>query len=95
MIEQLQSVDGAATRSVAVGDGRRITPAPGPVVTGNGAEVSFLGAGAAGIEHRHHGLVSALHTAGLWPDLRAVVLCRPDANSPGAGGSESGETILF
>ena len=45
--------------SVVVGDGRRITPAPGPVVTGNGPEVSFLGASEAGIEHRNHGLVNS------------------------------------
>jgi hypothetical protein len=45
--------------SVVVGDGRRITPAPGPVVTGNGPEVSFLGASEAGIEHRNHGLVDS------------------------------------
>src|SRR6516164_10871738 len=57
MIEQLQGVDGPATRSVAVGNSGRITPTPGSIVTGNGPEVSFLGAPATRIEHRHHGLV--------------------------------------
>ena len=56
-IEQLERVDRAATGSVAVGDRRRIGPAPGPVVAGDGPEVSLLGAAAAGIEHRRHRLV--------------------------------------
>ncbi len=50
-------MDRAASRSVGVGDSRRIGPAPGPVVTGDGPEVSFLGAAAARIEHRRHGLI--------------------------------------
>jgi hypothetical protein len=57
VVEQLERVDGAATRSVGVGDGRRIVPAPGPVVTGGGPEVSFLVAAAAGIKHRRYGLI--------------------------------------
>src|SRR6266571_2663016 len=57
VLEQLEGVDRAATRSVAVGDGRRVRPAPRPVVTGDGPEVSFLGAAAAGIEHWRHGLI--------------------------------------
>src|SRR5271165_5475109 len=57
MIEQLQSMHGAATRSVAVGNGGRIAPAPRAIVAGDGPEVSLLGAATAGIEHRHHRLV--------------------------------------
>ena len=57
VLEQLQGVNRAATGGVAVGDGRRIRPAPGPVVTSDGPEVSFLSATAAGIEHRRHGLI--------------------------------------
>ena len=57
VLEQLERVDRAATGSVAVGDRRRIGPAPWPVVAGDRPEVSFLGAAAAGIEHRRHGLV--------------------------------------
>jgi hypothetical protein len=56
-IEQLEGVGGAATGSVAVGDGRRVGPAPRPVVAGNDPEVSLLGAAAAGIEHRRHRLI--------------------------------------
>jgi hypothetical protein len=48
VLEQLERVDRAATGSVAVGDGRRVGAAPGPVVAGDGPEVSFLGAAAAG-----------------------------------------------
>jgi hypothetical protein len=47
----------AVRRSVGVGDGRRIGPAPGPVVTGDSPEVSFLGAAAARVEHWRHGLI--------------------------------------
>ena len=47
----------AAAGRVAVGDGRRIGPAPRPVVAGDRPEVSLLGAAAARIEHRRHRLV--------------------------------------
>ena len=57
VVEQLQRVDRAATRRIGVGDGRRVRPAPGPVVAGDRPEVAFLGAAAAGIEHRRRGLV--------------------------------------
>jgi hypothetical protein len=57
ILEQLQGVDRTATGRVAVGDGGRIGPAPGPVVAGNRPEVALLGAAAAGIEHRRHRLV--------------------------------------
>src|SRR6266446_1792047 len=46
-----------ARRSKAVCPRRRVRPAPRPVVTGDGPEVSFLGAAAAGIEHWRHGLI--------------------------------------
>jgi hypothetical protein len=64
VLEQLQGVDRAATRSVAVGDGRRVGAAPGPVVTSDGPEISFLGAAAARIEHRRHGLIDRDLTRG-------------------------------
>ena len=57
VIEQLERVDRAAARSVGVGDGRRVRPAPGPIVASDGPEVSFLGAAAAGIEHRRNSFV--------------------------------------
>src|SRR5215204_5515611 len=56
-VEQLQGVNRTATRSIGEGNGGRIGSAPGPVVTGNRPEVPLLGAAAAGIEHRHHGLI--------------------------------------
>ena len=56
-VEQLQRVDRAAAGRVGVGDGRRIGPAPGPIVASDRPEVAFLGAAAAGIEHRRLGLV--------------------------------------
>jgi hypothetical protein len=57
VVEQLERVDRAATRSLGVGDRRRIGPAPRPVVTGDGPKISFLGAAAARIEDRGHGLI--------------------------------------
>src|SRR6516165_9986296 len=56
-IEQLERVDRTATRRIAEGDGRRVGPAPRPVIPGNGPEVSLLGAAAAGIEHARYRLV--------------------------------------
>src|SRR3984893_10034428 len=50
--EQLEGVDCAATWRVAVGGGGRVGPGAGGVITGDRPEVSFLGAAAAGIEHR-------------------------------------------
>ena len=55
--EELKRMDRSATGSVAVGDRRRVGSAPGPVVAGDGPEVSLLDAAAAGIEHRRHRLV--------------------------------------
>src|SRR5437660_909473 len=57
MLKQFQSVNGAATGSIAVGHRRRVSPAPRPVVAGDGPEVSLLGAPATGIEHRRHRLI--------------------------------------
>jgi hypothetical protein len=57
MFEQLEAVNCTAARSVAEGDCWRISSTPGPVITGDGPEVSFLGASAAGIEHRRHSLI--------------------------------------
>src|ERR1700692_3923714 len=56
-IEELEPMDCAAPGRVAVGDSRRIGPAPGPVVAGNGPEIPLLGAAAAGVEHRRHRLI--------------------------------------
>src|SRR4029450_13025300 len=56
-IKQLERVDGAAPRSVAVRDRRRVRSAPPPVIPGEGPEISFLGSSAAGIKHRRDGLV--------------------------------------
>ena len=56
-LEQLQRVDRAAARRIGVGDGRRISPAPRPIVAGDRPEVALLGAATAGIEHRRHRLV--------------------------------------
>jgi len=56
-IEQLERMNRTATRRVAVGDGRRIGPAPWPVVAGDRPEVSLLGAATAGIEYRRYRLV--------------------------------------
>ena len=56
-VEQLQRMHRAAAGRVGVGDGRRIGPAPGPVVAGDRPEVAVLGPAAAGIEHRRLRLV--------------------------------------
>jgi len=56
-IEQLECMDCAATRSVAEGDRRRISPAPRPIISGNSPEESLFDASAAGIKHWRYGLV--------------------------------------
>src|SRR5262245_61759622 len=61
--EQLERMDRAAPGRVAIGDRRRIGPAPRPVVAGHGPEVSLLGAAAAGIEHGRHSLTAILPEA--------------------------------
>ena len=48
---------GFAVGCIDIGDARRIDAAPWPVVGGIGPELAGLGAAAAGIEHRHRGLV--------------------------------------
>src|SRR6202047_5249586 len=82
MIEQLQSMHGAATRRVAVGNSGRIAPAPRPIVAGDGPEVSFLGAATSGIEHRHHRLIDCdlgggedelAPAKGKWHELRGRI----------------------
>src|SRR2546423_3755918 len=57
VIEQLERMNRAAPRSVAVRDGWRVGPAPRPVVPRDGPEVSLFGASAGGIEHRRRGLI--------------------------------------
>ena len=57
VIEQLECMDGAAARGVAVGYSGRIGAAPGPVIAGDGPEVSFLCLSATGIEHRDYGFI--------------------------------------
>jgi hypothetical protein len=56
VIEQLERVDRTATRSVGVGDRRRVGPTPGAVIAGDRTEVAFLGGAAAGIERRRNRL---------------------------------------
>src|SRR5262245_64892918 len=55
-LEQLEPVDRTAGGSVAIGDGRRVSSTPRPVVPGNGPEVSPLGEDADGVEHRRYRL---------------------------------------
>ncbi len=56
-VEQLERVDGAATWGVGVSHRRRVGPAPGPIVARDRPEEALLGAAAAGLQHRRHGLV--------------------------------------
>ena len=54
-----------AIRRVAIGDGRGIGAAPGPVVSGIGEELAGLCPAAAGIEYRYFGLVGEQLGGGL------------------------------
>ena len=48
---------GFAIRGIAIGDRRRITAAPGPVITRVSPELAGLRSAASGVEHRRGGLV--------------------------------------
>src|SRR5262245_56087629 len=73
-LEQLEPVDRTAAGSVAIGDGRRVSSTPRPVVPGNGPEVSLLGAAASGVEHRRYRLIDRDFARGQNEDRKSTRL---------------------
>ena len=70
-------MDRPATGRIGVGDGRRVSPAPGPVVAGDRPEIAVLDPAAAGIEHRRPGLVDR-NLAGCQDEFTKALVDRPE-----------------
>ena len=70
-------MDRPATGRIDVGDGRRVSPAPGPVVAGDHPEIAVLDPAAARIEHRRLRLVDR-NLAGCQDEFTKALVDRPE-----------------